>query len=289
MQNTSYFRNSGFFGRFATLNSRTMKYLFALIISVLFSFPAFSQTRKTGYKLGFFITPGFNKSAVVSGNNSFIGPASSITYKDVADSVKKMDKMKYSTGFGASVMFNLGKNVELQTGLSYYELGFIRSKENFNFLEEVYPGGPRINDKSADKIIHFHYRFRYLQLPLLVNFGIPFKDMNFQYNIYGTAGLGLNYFLGDDLKAKTEGFTVDGKSEMSFDSTGFVMNKINMNASAGFRFEYLMKNKIIVSIQPLFNYHFIPSSSSQLKMQPYSFTISAGINYRFQKSEEEKK
>lgn len=250
---------------------------------------ATAQTKQTGFKLGFSILPNVSFMKVVSGSNNFINPQSTITFKQVADSVKGKDKMDIGLGLGLSFMYNIKRDIEFQTGISFYQIGFVRSVGNLQFLDPVYPGGPKINDQSADHTVHFHYRFSYIQVPVMLNFGIPFKDMNFQYNIYGTAGLQVNYLAGSKINSQFEGFTVNGKDKASFDSTGFNMNKVNVNACVGFRIEYLMKNKIILSAQPLLSYNLVPLSKGDLKMRGTTIMLAAGINYRFQKTEDKKK
>lgn len=266
-----------------------MKKLLLTILITAGYFSVTAQVKQTGFKLGIHLLPTLSKSAITGGSNDFIAPGSMVTFKDVADSCSKKDKMAYTNGIGLSFMYNLKRDIEFQTGLYYYQTGFVRTVENIKFLDYIYPGEDLVVDQAFDKTAYFNYRFRYLHMPLMINYGLPFKNMNFQYNLYATGGIGINYLLDSKIRADLEGFTMNGESKLDFDSVGFDMKKVTMHGSIGFRFEYLMKNKIILSVQPLFNYNLIPSSSSQLQMRPYSITAAVGVNYRFQTVKDEKK
>jgi hypothetical protein len=266
-----------------------MKKIVTYCLIALSVLTASGQTKQTGFKLGLSVLPNISSFNIVSGSNNFINPQSTVTFKQVADSVKGGDKIDWGLGIGLTFMYNIKQDIEFQTGISYSQIGFVRSISNLKFLDPIYPGGPKINDQSTSRTIFFNYRFNYIQVPVMLNFGIPFKNMNFQYNIYGTTGLQVNYYAGSKIKSQFEGFTVNGKDKATFDSTGFNMNKINVNASIGFRFEYLMKNKIILSAQPLLSYNLIPLTKGDLKMRGTTLIIALGVNYRFQKPDDKKK
>jgi len=266
-----------------------MKKIILSMVLIAGFLAAKAQVKQTGFKLGLHLLPTLSKSVLTGGSDEFIGPGSTVTFKDVADSCRKGDKMDYTNGIGVSFFYNLKRDIEFQTGLYFYQTGFMRTVSNIKFLDYIYPGEERVFDQAFDITAFFRYRFRYIHMPLMINYGLPFKDMNFQYNLYVTGGVGVNYLVDSKIRADLEGFTMNGKSRLDFDSVCFDLNNVTMHGSIGVRFEYLMKNKIILSVQPLFNYNLIPASSSQLQMRQYSITAAVGVNYRFQKVKEEKK
>lgn len=191
------------------------------------------------------------------------------------DSLNNADQIRKSVGFGLGVSFNLNETMALTTGLRYNDYGFTRVWENLQFHDVVHPEIGRIEDLSqaAQKDAFFFHKFRYLEIPIRVNFQVSKKRNNQQYRIYAHAGIVNQIFLEEEFKAFFKGFSVGGERTYTGISTGYSMKSFNVAAVLGARFMYKISPDFWVSAQPEFNVPFAEhneNNSSTFRLTQFS-------------------
>jgi hypothetical protein len=186
------------------------------------------------------VSPNFS-SRILSSDNS-----------QLKDSLDNADKVRKSIGFGIGASFNLNESMALTTGLRYNDYGFTRVWEDLQFHDVVHPDIGRIEDLSqaAQKDAFFFHKFRYLEIPIRINFQLSKKRNNQQYRIYAHAGLVNQIFLEEEFKAFFKGFSVGGERTYTGISTGYTMKSFNLTSVFGARFIYRISPDFWVTAQP---------------------------------------
>jgi|GEM_PF-2045155 len=182
------------------------------------------------------------------------------------DSLDAADNIRTSVSYGIDLSFNLNKSLALNTGLRYSDYGFTRIWYDLQFHDEIHPDIGRIEDLSeaAQKDAYFYHKFRYLDIPIRLNYQISKKRHQQDYRIYLHAGVINHIFLSEEQKVFFKGFSVGGERTYTDISTGYNMRSFNISAVGGARFILRIAPDIWISAQPEFNFPLLESNEGGL-------------------------
>ncbi len=227
---------------------------------------AWSQN-KTLLTAGFSVSPGFG-SAYLNDD----------VFKSYMDSVHSSQSARFMAGAHVWINYSLKKDLDMQIGLGYQDMGFARKQENLKVLDPTYPGlgVGIIQDKSStSKGITYNYHFHYLQIPLLFNFYLN-RSGDFKWVYSFSAGLATNILISQNIQADLSGFTIDSKKTMKLDSTGFDGRRVSTTLMIGAKFEFKSDKTKSYFIQPIFGFNPI-SASSNIQTNPWYVVVNAGV------------
>lgn len=207
------------------------------------------------------------------------------------DSLSEIQKNR--GGYAISINFEkqLGKNLKLQTGITYTNTGFIREAKNLTFRTILHPDLERIDQTIAtlpEPTAELHYVFDYLDAVALFNSKLRIGSKSKHWEIYGTYGASVNVLLQDRVAVRLKGFTLDGERAFNLQNTYLNTLPINVTAHAGFRADYNHSNKLGFFTQPLLNIPLLPTTTGDYSYRLASVGIQVGIFYNLDvKGEEE--
>lgn len=195
------------------------------------------------------------------------------------DSSNSSQAIKFGAQANLWFFKSLGKESDLQVGLGFADYGFDRVQKNLAFKALTYPGigtGMVEDLSNSEKQINYHYKFQYLQLPVLWNAQL-YRAPNFKYRVYFTGGLALNVLLRHRLVAETiTGYSIEGNTKFVLDSSGFKGSPVALQLNGGLKMEYKMENGRFF-FQPLFNFFPLSISSGDRKTYPLGLIVHIGF------------
>lgn len=209
----------------------------------------------------------------------------------VNDSLSNLQKNR--GGFAISLNFEkqLGKNLKLQTGITYTNTGFIREVTDLTFRTVLHPDLDRIDqtfETFPEPSAALHYVFDYIDLVALFNSKLRLGKNSKHWEFYGTYGASINVLLQDRVAVRLKGFTLDGERAFNLPNTYLKTLPINITAHAGFRADYNHSNKIGFFTQPIINIPLLPTATGDLSYRLASAGLQVGIFYNLDvKGEEE--
>ncbi len=269
-------------------NLKTTKPLVVLLLSVVCSNHLLAQS-KTKLSLGASISPTITGSLNTSSSDAIVSNTGQ-TFTKYNDSISNKETYRISYGASVWVIYALTKNIDLQTGLTYLDVGFQRQLTNLKYLDRTYPGigtgeysGIVIDKSNVKKSIDLNYRYQYLQIPILANFDLKHsRDFKFEFDM--NAGIGLNFLLNHELQAKmVDSYKIEGKSEYNFDSTGYSARKFALNVMVGGTMKYKYEKNIYLFAQPIIGFYPLSVSGGDISSYPYYFSINLGVIYSLKK------
>ncbi len=207
------------------------------------------------------------------------------------DSLSNMQHNR--TGFAISAHFEkqLGKNLKLQTGITYTNTGFIRRAENLTFRTILHPDLERIDQTIAtlpEPVADMHYVFDYLDAVALFNNKLRLGKKSKHWEFYGTYGASINVLLQDRVAVRLKGFTLNGERAFNLSNTYLNSLPVNITAHAGFRADYKHSNYLGFFTQPLINIPLLPATTGDYTYRLASIGVQVGIFYNLDvKGEEE--
>ncbi len=270
-------------------NLKTTKHFLCLLFFTTVFTKCYTQS-STKLTVGISIAPILTGSFNTSSSNAITGDLGQ-TCSTYTDSISAKETYRISYGASAWLLYAINKNIGIETGLTYIDVGYQRQLKNLNYQDKTYPGiGSGIGngiviDKSntPTKNIDLNYRYQYLQIPILFNFDIKHsRDLKFEY--YLNAGIGLNFLLNHTLQAKTiDSYSIDGKKEFVIDSTGFSPRRFAINAIIGGLVKYKYEKNIYLFAHPIIGFYPISVSGENISSYPYYVSINVGLMYSFKK------
>ena len=269
-------------------NLKKTKSFVALLMTVVCGSQLLAQS-KTKLSIGASITPTITGSLNTSTSDVIVSNSGQ-TYAKYNDSIS--NKETYRVSFGASVwvLYALTKNIDLQTGLTYLDVGFQRQLTNLKYQDATYPGigtgfanGIIVDQSNTKKSIDLNYRYQYLQIPILANFDLKrTRDLKFDFSM--NAGIGLNFLLNHELQAKmVDSYKIEGKSEYNFDSTGYSARKFALNILVGGTMKYKYEKNIYLFAQPILGFYPLSVAGGDISSYPYYFSLNLGVIYSLKK------
>lgn len=220
-------------------------------------------------------------------NSSSSGQALNIytpqTFSSYADSVRKMETGRLTFGISAMGTYAFNSKWELMAGLSYINIGFQRQQRNIGFGDRLHPGigtGKLTEFSNTEKEIDYHYRYQYLQIPVLFNYQI-YKADDLAQNYKLTMGISPAILLNHDIKANLRQFVVDNEERFVLDSTGYEGSILSLTINAGLYYDYKIDKQKVLYIQPLVSYSPFSVSSSPVSANPLFIQLHVGLLFSF--------
>jgi hypothetical protein len=269
-------------------NLKTTKPFVVLLLSVVCSNHLLAQS-KTKLSIGASISPTTTGSLNTSSSDAIVSNTGQ-TYTKYNDSISNKETYRVSYGASVWILYAISKNIDLQTGLTYLDVGFQRQLSNLKYLDRTYPGigtgeysGIVIDKSNVKKSIDLNYRYQYLQIPILANFDLKrTRDLKFEFDM--NAGIGLNFLLNHELQAKmVDSYKIEGKDEYNFDSTGYSPRKFALNVMVGGTMKYKYEKNIYLFAQPIIGFYPLSVSAGEISSYPYYFSLNLGLIYSLKK------
>lgn len=209
----------------------------------------------------------------------------------VNDSLSSLQKNRGGFAISANFEKQLGRNLKLQTGITYTNTGFIREAKNLTFRTILHPDLDRIDqtiESLPEPSAEMNYVFDYIDLVALFNSKLKIGAKSKHWEFYGTYGASLNFLLADRVAVRLKGFTLNGERAFNLPNTYLSSKFFNITAHAGLRADYNHSNKLGFFTQPIINIPLLPVTSGDLSYRLASGGIQVGIFYNLDiKGEEE--
>jgi opacity protein-like surface antigen len=186
--------------------------------------------------------------------------AASKWISDMRDTLE-IPKLGYTLGI--SCLYEINKNIKIDVALLYSESG---EKTKKYLLDNN-------NDIRLPSNNTFIYKYRYLDIPLKVNYYF----LNKKLKLYATAGVSANVFLSKKTTSILEYSNFDTEKSKSVSSTGF--SKINFAVLAGAGFNYSVSNKLDIKVEPIYRRSITSIINAPIKEYLYSTGLNFGIYY----------
>lgn len=200
----------------------------------------------------------------------------------VNDSLSSLQKNRGGFAISANFEKQLGKNLKLQTGITYTNTGFIREAKNLTFRTVLHPDLDRI-DQTIESIpeptAELNYVFDYIDVVALFNSKLRFGKKSKHWEFYGTYGASINVLLQDRVAVRLKGFTLNGERAFNLSNTYLNTLPINVTAHAGFRADYNHSNKLGFFTQPIINIPLLPTTTGDFGYRLASAGVQVGIFY----------
>ncbi|MFT6746571.1 MAG: hypothetical protein ACJAZ2_000912 [Glaciecola sp.] len=209
---------------------------------------SFGMNLFPNYSIGFLVT------------NSNVNPTSS--FAPIVSSIGRYETGKISFAGNTFVEYAITEKLKISAGVGYLNNGVQSSFDNLIF------GIPTGSDFPESIVIyHNHHN---IEIPVL------FK-LYFGKKFYGQAGLSATLNLSNKTTtAYTYGSGTSEKTTVNDNSTPY--RKTNLYANLGFGFDYLVKEKFALYIQPCTQYGFLGIAENvPLNRIMFSFGLSTGI------------
>lgn len=214
-----------------------MKRILQLLISILpFAVHAQQTKKQTGLKkifIGFNFSPDYDFRTL---KNNDGGSSADLVIQ--LSNKSETGKFGYTTGLNAC--FNFTKRLGFETGIQYSDKGYQTKKQDL-----FYPPPP---DPAAPVKAKFIYHYRYIDIPLKMNFTAGKSKIRF----ISSAGLTINFFMKETVTGIYE--YANGKKEKKHQQSTFDYNKVNLSPMISLGLEYKLRDNIRVSAEPVFRY-----------------------------------
>lgn len=260
MMNLSLNRNNGF------------KFLILLVFGFIYANSINAQSNSE-YSIGVSIAPASSIS-LISGKG----------WNEYLDSSNSNQVFKTNLHIHAWFNKSISKEMDLQVGLGYANIGFQRAQKSLRFKDYTYPGiatGMVEDFSNTEKQLDYYYQFQYLQIPMLLNMQVG-RSKDFKYRYSFSTGLTLNTLIKHKLIAETiSGYYIDGNERFVLDSTGFNARRFSLQVQLGMKADFKIDKKTRGFVQPLLAFYPISISSGDRKINPFLLIINFGINYSF--------
>jgi len=198
---------------------------------------------------------------------------------------------------GLNLKYNMSSRWSVQTGIYYSKTGQITNNVyTYGTLESVEStsklitsagivNAPGVNTNSKGIPIAMRsntldnlnanasliQNFEYVELP----FVFRYRAIDRNVGLHFLCGMNTGLLVSNNVFLETE-----TNKDWIGQTEG--VRKINYNAIIGFGLEYMLLNKISISIEPTYRHSIVPINSDQfIRSYPYSFGIFTGVSYSF--------
>lgn len=201
------------------------------------------------------------------------------------DSTEFDDQQRLMLSFGFNIGVDLSKDVRLITGFGLSQKGYTGVKRDMQFLDSLHPSIGRIEDLSEtilSKDAFFRHTFRYLQVPLLIDYNIGSKYKRGSNRIGVIFGLSGEVLLNHQTDIFLKGFSVAGDNEHRLLPSDFQVRDYNVNVHFGSKIGIMLQENIWFQVQPMIQFPFLTSANFQnTDMRFFQANIQTGISYTF--------
>lgn len=230
--------------------------IFLLSFCILYAVSVSSQDSKWSFGMNLF--PNYSIGFLVT--NSNVSPTSS--FGPIVSSIGRYETGKISFAGNVFSEYAITEKLKVSAGVGYLNNGVQSSFENLIFGTASSPDFP-------ESIVTYHNHHN-IEIPVL------FK-LYFGKRFYGQAGLSTTFNLSNKITTKyTYVNGASDKSTVNDNSTPY--RKTNLYANLGIGFDYLVKEKFALYIQPYTQYGFLGIAENvPLNRIMFSFGLSTGI------------
>lgn len=269
-------------------NLKTINLLAVFAIVLMNSLQLKAQSNNK-LSIGASLSPSITGSINTSSSNAIVANTGQ-TYSQYSDSISTKETFRISYGASVWLLYALSKNIDIQTGLTYLDVGYQRQLNNLKYQDATYPGigtgfgnGIIIENSNSKKSIDLNYRYQYLQIPVLANFDLKHtRDLKFEFDM--NTGIGLNFLLNHEIQAKmVDSYRIEGKNEYNLDSTGYSARKFALNVMVGGTMKYKYEKNVYLFAQPLIGFYPLSVAGGDISSYPYYFSLNLGVIYSFKK------
>ena len=175
----------------------------------------------------------------------------------------EIPKVGYTAG--ASILWRIHRNVELETGLQYSDKGYKTNKLNLSWVS---------NDVHLPSNYQIVYRYQYFDIPVKLNYYL----INTKLRLFVTGGMSINIFNRQQTKLIIEETNDSHSSTLSENDLGF--STLNFSVLVGGGILYPVTKSWSVRLQPLYRMSLTPlRPSNGLKEKLFSTGLEVGFYY----------
>lgn len=207
------------------------------------------------------------------------------TSSHLKDSLDNGDQIRATVGYGLSATIGINKSVDITTGIRFNDYGFTRIWYDLQFLDEVHPDIGRLEDfsQTVQKDAYFYYKFKYLDIPIRINYQLSKKRNNQDFRIFFSAGIVNQIYFEDQFKVLFKGFSVGGKRVYKKIPTGYSLRKYNVALVVGSKLMYKIHPDYWITANPEFNIGLMDANTDanvQIRLIQFSgnFGIAKSLN-----------
>ena len=210
------------------------------------------------------------------------------------DDIEEREKHEFSFSGGILAKWQYCRKIAFKTGLIYSNIGIgiqpqtLHAEANSNqgiaykfitssgyaYVKPVFSSSPAAGDSISASVSQHH--LQYVSVPLMMNYILSEGK---HFSIQSGAGISANILLST--KVRTE---IEDASDKEF----VIINKLTglrpvyTSFVADAQMEYSIGNHTSITLLPQFKYALNPiTKNNVVKTYPYSFSLGAGISYRF--------
>jgi opacity protein-like surface antigen len=238
--------------------------LIPLLPSIIFSqTPDSSGTRK--FAIGLVFSPDYCYRTLKPD-----GAAMSQYIAKNRDSTE-LPRIGFTTGL--SFLYQLKKRFTLESGLLFSDNGE-QTKNTALIFGTGLNGQPGVSDPVTNKFI---YHYKYLDIPLKVNYALLTKRLS----IFLSGGLSANFFITEtntSIQTYSDGHTTTSSSTSR---SGSGLSALNLAFVAGAGVSYNLSGKLALRVEPVYRRSITSIIDAPVKGYLYSAGLNMGIYYRF--------
>jgi hypothetical protein len=256
-----------------------MKKALLVLVVVLCALAATAQSQYKYKYIGASFQPQYAVRLIKTGANTI-------------DTLSSTEKNRAGYSVGIQYHKQMGKNLLLQIGVQYTNVGYTRVINNLTYKTVLHPSLPPLDQTIAtvpEPTAEMNYVFDYIDIPVMLNrrvylFPIPNKRWEF----YVSYGASVNFLIQDRIAVRLKGFTINNDRSFNLNKTYLTTNIFNITGHFGFRANYQYSNKLGFITQPLLNIAGLNSSRGQRANHFASVGLQVGFYYNLDlKGEEE--
>lgn len=238
-----------------------MKPILSLVILIFILSHAFGQGHKKDskkFQIGINYSPDYNYRRLTLNKENH----DSKIDKEIRN---KYETAKYGYTTGILISLAIHSKLAFTTGLQYSNKGYQIKKSSV------------ANDLivQAFKSTHFNYSYYYIDIPLSMSYVIGKKKL--QYII--STGLTANLFINDK-KFQNNNFSSNYTYIQLF-IPNYDSNKLNLSSTLSCGFNYRIRSKIDIRIEPTFRYQLFNTRNTDLSAHLWNFGMNTAILYSF--------
>jgi len=132
-------------------------------------------------------------------------------------------------------------------------------------------------------LVHFYYRFQYLQIPIMYHFAPYAVKQSNKFDFYMTTGISANILMNHTVKAKYQGWTAYGKEKENISKHKYDPAPANLNLHFGFRLHYNVDSRTEVLISPALGMSVLNANNGNERYRLWDLSVPIGFVYKLGK------
>ncbi len=207
------------------------------------------------------------------------------TNGQLADSLSKTDGLRIGYHGGVNMLLKFSDQFYMEVGIGYRNSGFRRHLYDLQKEDSMmYIGEIEDLSQSVPKNITYHFRYSYLEVPVLFHYSLQNVEHRFDdVNYYLTFGISTSWLLQTNYNARLFGFSVNEKNFFKGTDNQYKFATTGMNALLGARVVSVMDEKWKFFFTPLIAYPLLSGTSNTdgINWKTSLVQLNFGFNYMF--------